>query len=113
MHEMALARSIVDLVEEQAGRDAFARVCVVRLSIGALSNVDPRALDFGFDTVTRGTIAEGARLEIERPPGTGFCTDCSRHVTIAALGEPCSTCGGYRWVLVSGNEMRVVDLEVE
>ena len=30
-----------------------------------------------------------------------------------AHGEPCPSCGGSQWVLVSGNEMRVVDLEVE
>jgi hydrogenase nickel incorporation protein HypA/HybF len=113
MHEMSIAQSIVEIVQEQAQRDAFTRVRIVRLSLGALSHVDPRALAFAFDVVTRGTVVEGAALEIERPPGTGFCTDCSRHVEIPAFGEACPTCGGYRWVLVSGDEMRVVDLEVD
>ena len=40
MHEMALAQSIVELVQEHALRDDFTRVRTVRLAIGALSHVD-------------------------------------------------------------------------
>jgi hydrogenase nickel incorporation protein HypA/HybF len=110
---MALAASIVELVEEHARRDAFTRVRSVRLAIGALSHVEPRALEFGFDVVTRGTVAEGATLVIERPEGTGYCTDCEKNVAILAHGDACPSCGGSRWMLVGGDEMRVVDLEVE
>ena len=62
MHELAIAQSIVELVEEHARRDAFTHVREIRLVIGALSHVDPRALEFGFDVVARGTVAAGARL---------------------------------------------------
>jgi hydrogenase nickel incorporation protein HypA/HybF len=112
MHEMSIAQSIVELVEEHARKDAFARARQIRLSIGALSHVDPRALEFGFDVAARGTAAEGATLVIDRPPGTGYCADCEKNVAITAHGEPCPSCGGDRWLLVGGEEMRVVDLEV-
>lgn len=113
MHEMALARSIVDIVDEHAREHACARVRVVRLSIGALSHVEPRALEFGFDVVARGTRAEGARLAIERPRGTAWCTDCTDTVEIGAHGEPCPRCGGHKWILTGGDDMRVVELEVD
>ena len=112
MHEMALAQGIVEIVQEHARRDAFTRVRTVRIEIGALSHVDPRAIAFGFDVVTRGTVAEGAALAIDRPEGTAYCTDCCKTVAIAAHGDPCPECGGNKWVLVGGDEMRVVDLEV-
>lgn len=110
---MALAQSIVELVEEHARRDSFTRVRTVRLAIGALSHVDPDAIAFGFDVVARGTVAEGAKLAIDRPRGTAYCTDCAKTVEVAAHGEPCPSCGGFKWMLVGGDEMRVVDLEVE
>jgi hydrogenase nickel incorporation protein HypA/HybF len=113
MHEMSIAQSIVELIQEHAERDAFTRVLTVRLSLGALSQVDPRALEFGFDVVTRGTVAENAKLAIDRPPGKGYCADCEKTVEIAAHGDPCPACGGSQWMLVGGDEMRVVDLEVE
>jgi hydrogenase nickel incorporation protein HypA/HybF len=113
MHEMALAQSIVELVQDHAQRDAFTRTRTIRLSIGAMALVDPRALEFGFDAVSRGTVAEGARLVIERPAGTAFCMDCSGNVEVGAHGDPCPACGGYGWLLVAGDDMRVVDLEVD
>jgi hydrogenase nickel incorporation protein HypA/HybF len=113
MHEMALAQSIVELVQDHARRDAFTRTRTIRLSIGAMAQVDPRALEFGFDVVARGTVAEGAQLVIERPAGTAFCMDCSRNVEVGAHGEACPSCGGHRWLLVAGDDMRVVDLEVD
>jgi hydrogenase nickel incorporation protein HypA/HybF len=113
MHEMTIAESIVELVTEHARRDGFQRVRSIRLLIGALSHVDVRALEFGFDVVAQGTAAAGASLSIERPVGIGYCTSCSEQVEISAYGDPCPRCGGHQWLTVSGDEMRVVDLEVE
>ena len=113
MHEMALAQSVIELVEERARADVFSRVRTIRLAIGALAHVDPRALEFGFDVVARGTIAEGARLAIDRPAGRAWCTDCSETVDVGERGEPCPKCGGFKWMLTEGDDLRVVELEVE
>jgi len=113
MHELALAHAIIDLVKEQAQRDRFACVRTIRLAIGALSPVDPGALRFGFDVAARRSLAEGARLVIDRPAGQAWCTSCNATVTIGALGDPCPRCEGHQWIVTGGNEMRVVDLEVD
>ncbi|EGQ63626.1 hydrogenase nickel insertion protein HypA, partial [Acidithiobacillus sp. GGI-221] len=47
-------------MEEQAKIQPFARVHAVWLEIGALSSVEPEALRFNFDVITRGTLAEGS-----------------------------------------------------
>jgi Zn finger protein HypA/HybF involved in hydrogenase expression len=39
--------------------------------------------------------------------------DCRKNVAVSAHGEPCPSCSGSQWVVVGGDEMRVVDLEVE
>ena len=68
MHEMSLTESIVELIEE-GRKQGFSRVRVVRLEIGALAQVEPEAMRFCFDAVTRGTLAEGARLDIASARG--------------------------------------------
>lgn len=113
MHELALSQGIVTLLQEQAVAQGFARVRTVRLVIGALSDVEPGALAFGFDAVSRGTLAEGAALEIERPAGQAWCLACERTVAVAERFDPCPACGGHRMLLTGGDEMRVKELEVE
>ncbi len=113
MHEMSLAESILEIVEDTARKQGFARVKEVRLEIGALSGVEIEALSFCMDVVLNGSVAEGARVELERVPGTGWCMQCGVSVPLDALYDPCPRCGGYQVQATSGTEMRVKDLLVE
>lgn len=113
MHELALSQGIIDVIREQAATQGFTRVKTVRLAIGALSHVEPEAIAFGFDAVSRGTVAEGARLDIERPPGQAFCLACEKPVPLAERFDPCPDCGGHQLVVTGGEELRVKELEVE
>jgi hydrogenase nickel incorporation protein HypA/HybF len=113
MHEVALAQSMLDLIEGQAAQSGFTRVHVVRLSVGALSTVEPEALVFGFESVCRGTVAEGAKLVIERTPGKAYCTTCMAEISISSRGQPCPGCQGFQWLVTSGEELQLRDLEVD
>ncbi len=113
MHEMALAESIVQLVEDAARADGCTKVKAVWLEIGQLAAVEKEALRFCFDAVTHDSIAEGARLEIVETPGQGWCMKCEGNVAITALHEPCPVCGSYQIQVTGGSEMRVKELEVE
>lgn len=113
MHEMALCAGILGLIEEAAEREPFCRVRKVVLELGELGHAAPEALLFCFDAVTRGTVAEGARLVIARVPGAGWCPDCARTVPLAERFAACPACGGHQVQLTDGDAMRVRELEVE
>lgn len=113
MHEMSLAEGVLQIIEDQAQQQDFSRVKTVWLEIGQLSHVSPEAISFCFDAVTKGTVAEGAALEILRPPGQAWCHDCMAKVEVAALADPCPRCGGHKLQVTDGEEMRVKELEVE
>jgi hydrogenase nickel incorporation protein HypA/HybF len=112
MHEMALAESMLEIVETTARKNGAQRVLAVRLEIGALAAVEPDALRFCFDAVTRGSLADRARLEIETTPGAAWCMPCADTVSIPALGVPCPRCGSYQLAVSRGDSMRVKDIEV-
>lgn len=112
MHEMSLSQSMLEIIQDQAAVNGFRSVKVVRLEIGALSCVEPAALEFCFDSVTRGTIAEGATLDIVSVPGHAWCWDCSRIVDIEHHGNPCPHCSGYQLQMRNGDEMKLRELEV-
>lgn len=113
MHEMSLTEGILRILEEQAEAQGYHRVKTVWLEIGALSTVDPEALRFCFEAIRGGTLADGARLEIARMPGQAFCMTCAKTVTVRQRYDSCPECGGESLQVTGGNEMRIMELEVE
>ncbi|MBK5961217.1 hydrogenase maturation nickel metallochaperone HypA [Rhodoplanes elegans] len=113
MHEMALTLGVIDLIADAARRESFSRARVVVLELGDLGHVEPEAMLFCFDAASRGTVAEGARLEIVRVPGQGWCLDCAKTVALAERFGACPECGRHHVQMTAGDELRVKELEVE
>lgn len=113
MHEMSLCESIMQIIEDEAQRQGFERVIRVRLEIGRLSGVEIEAMRFGFDAVTRDSLADGAALEIIELPGTAWCLPCGCEVEVRQRFDACPQCGSYQLQVVSGDQMQIKDLEVE
>ena len=113
MHEMSLAESVRQIIEDAAREQGFKRVRTVWLEIGQLACVEQEALRFGFDAVMRGSIAEQARLEIVEKAGQGRCRKCGRKFPLAALYEPCPECESYDVEVTGGDGMKVRELEVD
>ncbi len=113
MHEMSLAESVREIVEDTARANGARRVSVVRLEIGRLAQVEMAAMRFAFEVVQRGSVAEGARLEIVETDGTAWCMRCSAPVVIGQRGDPCPTCQSFQLQVTGGDRMRVMDIEIE
>lgn len=113
MHEMSLCEGILQVLEEQARRQRYRQVKTVYLEIGALAAVESEALRFGFEVVSRGTLAEGARLEIRELPAAAWCLQCRATVALRRRYDPCPLCGGHQLQLTGGDEMRIKELEVD
>jgi hydrogenase nickel incorporation protein HypA/HybF len=108
MHELSIANAIVEAcVEWSSG----ARVLRVRLEIGALAAVMPDAVQFCFDACARDTAAEGAALEIIEIPGRAECGRCGASVGMRSPIGQCA-CGSIDLRIVSGDELRIKDMEV-
>lgn len=112
MHEMSLAGGILKIVEDAAAREGFGRVTQLQLECGRLAGVELAALRFALDVVARGTCLEGARIDVDEPPGRAWCMQCADNVDIQARGDPCPRCGGVQLMVNGGDRLRVVDLRV-
>ncbi len=113
MHEMSLAEGVLQLVEDTARREKAQRVKLVVLEIGRLSSVQPEALRFCFDAVTRSSIAQDAVLDIVDVPGAGWCMQCAATVPMDELYGACPTCGSHQVQPTGGTEMRVKEIEID
>lgn len=109
MHELGITRNIVSIVSERAKTSKVRRV---RLEIGKLSAVMADALLFCFDVVAKGTVLEGAVLEIIEMPGRAVCRDCGGEVELDSLFSPCA-CGSRNLDRTGGDELNIKDMELE
>lgn len=112
MHELSLAEHIVELVQAAAQREGFSAVRVLRLQAGALAGVEVQALRFALEAVAPRTCLQGARIEIDEPPGQAWCPACAQTVTIGSRIDPCPQCGGFGLRVTGGTELRVAELVV-
>lgn len=112
MHEMSLCENIREIIVEQARTEGFSRVNCVWLEVGPLSCVEPDALRFGFDVVMRGSVVEGAKVEIMTPTATARCLACETMATIQQRYDPCPHCGAGPMEMITGDALRISKLEV-
>lgn len=115
MHEISLTRSIIDIVEEYARQEGFSRVNVLKLSFGRLSCLDPGALEFAFSVQSRGTTAEGARLEFDIHPPLVACGTCGAESTCnGPFDTLCPRCGSSDVLLAGGTEeLKLIEMDVD
>lgn len=113
MHEMALMTEALRLAEDTARAAGATRITALRLRIGALSSVVPEAMRFAWDVARRGTLAEGARLEIESVPGAAWCPQCRAEYACADFLGECPRCGAVGGPLVRGQELEIAAVEIE
>jgi hydrogenase nickel incorporation protein HypA/HybF len=109
MHEMSIASAVVNTVEKHA---AGRRVSAVTMTAGALRQVVPDSLHFYFEIVSRGTVCEGARLEVVAVPARVRCPGCGDERELDMPIFLCPACGSGCEV-VTGNELEVDSIEVE
>ncbi len=113
MHELGIAQSLLEIVEQEARPYEGARVRRIWLRIGKLSTVVPDALRFAFDAVTRGGMAEGAVLEIEEVPLAIRCRACEEAFVVEDPFMICPQCGAADVEMISGRELDIKSMEIE
>ena len=112
MHEVSIAEGILSAVESTLVNEPDAKVSSVTVNIGELAGVESQALLFAWDSVVRGTLAEGAKLVIEQVAGEAWCMKCAKNVPLHRHCDPCPLCGGYQLMPVKGHELKVASLEL-
>lgn len=116
MHELPVTQSILEVVLKHARMNGVRRVHAVNLAVGRLSDLEDEWIQQYFDYLSKGTLAEGAKLNIERIPVVFRCTSCLAgfEVDVREMRDIlCPECGKNDFTLVSGREYYIKDMEAE
>lgn len=110
VHELSLSGAVLNTAVKHAGER---RVSLVSLRVGRLRQVVPDTLEFYFEFVARGTVCEGAALELLLVEASLRCNPCAREWQIEIPAFRCPTCGGSDVEVASGDEFEVESIEIE
>ncbi len=112
MHEISIMENALELAQEHARNAGASAITAIRLRVGLISGVVPEAMEFAFDALKRGTMAEKASLEIERVPAEFQCGNCGLNVRLAELRFDCPKCDGILILGNAGAELELSQLEL-
>lgn len=113
MHELSIMEGAMRQVLDAAQQAGASRIIEIRLRIGALSSVVPESLQFAFEAVAEGTMAQHARLIIEPIPARFWCEPCQQEFESNRLLAVCPKCDTLSRELCSGRELELASVEVE
>ena len=113
MHELSIALSIVEGVEEELRLYSGARVAAVHVKIGPLSGVLKDALLFSYGIACEGTPLAGSKLEFEEVPVALYCPNCKQErPAVSPQRLACPVCGTLSSDIRSGTELQISALEL-
>ncbi|MFO8018353.1 MAG: hydrogenase maturation nickel metallochaperone HypA [Promethearchaeia archaeon] len=122
MHEFAFAYNIFQVAESTAKKYNAKRITKVYLEIGELTLIVPELLKQSFEMATKGSIAEGAELEIEFTPGKIKCNDCGKVSVVDITKEAkltglqlfsCKHCGSKDSEIIEGKKANVKNISIK
>ena len=113
MHELGITQSIVEIAERTAREQQAVKILSVTVEVGSLAGVVPESLEFCFEACSNGTLLEGAKLLIEKIPARARCQNCAREFPLEELLSCCPDCDSGASELLSGEELRIKEMEID
>lgn len=113
MHELSLAKDIIDTVYQNVPINEISRVKSVVIKVGAFSGVVTDSLKFSFQAITSETELGGAELDVIDIPFMLKCNDCNKETTNDIGMMLCSDCGSGNTEIISGGELQIVEVKIQ
>jgi hydrogenase nickel incorporation protein HypA/HybF len=112
MHELSIANEIINIANQYIPAGNKSDILSVKVEIGKLSNILADSLEFCYEVLVGDTKLKGSKLIIEEIPVTVVCEDCGETTIIENVIFQCKYCESTKVKLVTGNELKVTELEI-
>lgn len=113
MHEMGIVASILESSTQAAQRSGAKRITEIKISVGELSEVVDYALEFAFESLSPGTMAEGAKLTVNHIGAMSRCPECDVEFAHGRYDIACPECASLLCQLIAGRELTIDSIEID
>jgi hydrogenase nickel incorporation protein HypA/HybF len=113
VHELPIVTALLESVEARATELGATRVCAVNLVVGERAGIVDDSLRFYFEMITRGTIADGAHLNVRRTHMRFRCAGCASEYTPSEAEFACPTCQAVGQLTDAAIDLAIESMEVD
>jgi len=112
MHEASIAQSVFEAISAEAKKQK-GRPVAAKISCGAFGGVNNEALIFAFEVISKDSICEGLKLNIEQKPIQAKCKNCD-YTFVFDLHKPiCPKCQCEDFDLLPDAPLLLEEIEFE
>lgn len=113
MHEMGITQGILAAAFDAAEEAGATRITQISISVGEMTEVVDFALQFAFEALTPGTMAEGATLNITAIPARSRCRTCDLTYDHDRFQMICPHCDSLDIEQLQGRDLRIDSIEAD
>ncbi|HXG24320.1 MAG TPA: hydrogenase maturation nickel metallochaperone HypA [Chthonomonadales bacterium] len=113
MHELSVTEALLDIALKHAEKANARRITDLHIVIGDLASMVDDSIQFYWEVIAKGTIAEQARLHFRRVPAELQCNACGERYHPSDTELVCPRCGGAGARIIAGEELALESIDVE
>ena len=112
MHEFSIVAHLLEAVEAQAHQLEASKVLAINLVVGDRSGIVDESVNFYFEMLATGTVAEGAALNIRRTPMRFSCEPCGAEYSPPPGDFHCPQCGQIGKNIDDASDLLIESIEI-
>lgn len=112
MHELSVTQSLLDMVISEAKKVGASSIEKINIVVGELTGIVDESVQFYFEIISVGTLAEGAKLSFKYVPAEFYCGTCGHTYNRNSFSFKCPKCGSTGVMTKKGNELYIENIEV-
>ncbi len=113
MHEISVVSNIIKIALKTAEENKLKVIEKIKIIVGSQHHLAPDLMEYAFTFFSENTIAEGAKLIIEKIPVIMICLDCKKEFKVQNQVYICPECSSVQLNMKSGRELIIENIEGE
>lgn len=113
MHELAVTKGLLKICLEEGEKHKIKKIRKINIKVGELTDLVPACIEYYFNIVSKDTIAENTKINVEKIPVEIKCNECGYSGVLGKNNYVCPKCKGIVYEITKGKEFYLDTMEVD
>ena len=113
MHELAVTKGLLKICLEEGEKHKIKKIRKINIKVGELTDLLPACIEYYFNIVSKDTIAENTKINVEMIPVEIKCNECGYSGVLGKNNYVCPKCKGIVYEITKGKEFYLDTMEVD